>query len=121
MHLEAVQVSTALAGGGNEVCWRMARDRLQSTMPQFTQDEHFLDLFRFTIDLGANKSAFMSDLCAFHTAFVDPQLRKVRTSTFALCSRIDTAHEWDGDRAGSATASAIDPCVATVALLLQQC
>ena len=88
------RVTTALAGAGNQVSWRMARDQMQSTMPQFTQDEHFLELYRFTIDLGANRTFFIADLCAFHDKFVDPQLRKMRTSTFALFNEIPEAFSY---------------------------
>ena len=61
---------------------------MKDTMPQFIADEHFLELFRFVVDLGAQAGPFIADLRSFHDKFVDPKVRKVRTSTFALFNMI---------------------------------
>ena len=45
-------VTSALTVVGQQVAWRTARDRMKDTMPQFTADEHFLELFRFVVDFG---------------------------------------------------------------------
>ena len=81
-------VTSALTGVGQQISWRMAREKMKDTMPQFTEDEHFLELFRFVVDLGANTGPFITDLRSFHDKFVDPKLRKIRSSTFILFNMI---------------------------------
>ena len=81
-------VTSALTVVGQQVAWQSVRDRMRETMPQFAEDEHFLELFRFVVDLGAHAAPFITDLRNFHDKFVDPKLRKVRTSTFALFNMI---------------------------------
>ncbi|MCP4240654.1 MAG: hypothetical protein GY772_08835, partial [bacterium] len=47
-----------------------ARAKLRETMPAFAQDEHFPDLFRFVVDLGASSGPFLQDLRDFHEKWV---------------------------------------------------
>ena len=61
---------------------------MKDTMPQFIADEHFLELFRFVVDLGAQAGPFIADLRSFHDKFVDPKVRNVRTSPLAVFNMI---------------------------------
>ena len=55
-------------------------------MPQFAEDEHFLDMYRFIVDIGSLDAPFVKHLMAFHQEFVDPKLRRVRLHVFATMS-----------------------------------
>ena len=52
-------------------------------MPQFAADEHFLDMYRFIIDVGCYDAPFVKDLMAFHQQFVGPKIRCLRLNVFA--------------------------------------
>ena len=62
------------------------RDQLARTMPQFAADEHFLDMYRFIVDIGSFEAPFVKDLMAFHQHFVDPKVRRLRLNVFAAMS-----------------------------------
>ena len=81
-------IVSALAKAGQEVAWASTRERLKKTMPGFADDEHFLDLFRYVIDLGSEEGPFIAGLKAFHCQFVDPKLRKVRLSAFGTMNQL---------------------------------
>jgi hypothetical protein len=59
------------------------RDQLARTMPQSAPDEHFLDMYRFIIDVGCYDAPFVKDLMAFHQQFVGPKIRCPRLNVFA--------------------------------------
>ena len=61
-----------------------AKRRLKLTCPEFAIDKDFLELYRYVIDLGSGVAGFLPDLRAFHERFVDPKLRRVRLSDFAI-------------------------------------
>lgn len=85
--LSAVCRTTALVRAGRlSVEW--VRSQLALTLPEFASDESFMDLFRFCIDLGGEDAAFLGDLRQFHEKFVNPELRRVKLSVFAVANAI---------------------------------
>ena len=65
-----------------------AKRRLKLTCPEFAVDKDFLELYRYVIDLGSGVAGFLPDLRAFHERFVDPKLRRVRLSGFAIMNML---------------------------------
>ena len=61
-----------------------ARRKLKVTCPEFAKDKDFLELYRYVIDLGSGNAGFLPDLRAFHERFVDPKLRRIHLSVFAI-------------------------------------
>ena len=57
-------------------------------MPGFAEDESFLELYRYVIDLGSDDAPFLADLRAFHCQFVDPKVRKIRLSTLGVLNQL---------------------------------
>ena len=64
------------------------RLRLASTMPRYAEDEHYLELFNFIINVGGQGGQFLVDLRDFHKKFVDPAIRRLRLSTFGCLNSI---------------------------------
>jgi hypothetical protein len=62
------------------------RCQLARTMPQFAADAHFLDMYKFIVDIGCHDAPFVKDLMAFHQQFVDPKIRRLRLNAFATMS-----------------------------------
>jgi hypothetical protein len=58
----------------------LAQARLRSTLPAFADDEHFLELYRFIVELVGDGAPFIQDLRSFHERLIDPQVRKIRLS-----------------------------------------
>ena len=79
---ELSTMTTASAVAEHALGWEAARQKLAQTLPGFATDAAFVDLFRFVVDLGANKAPFLADLQAFHAKFVDPKTRRARLSAF---------------------------------------
>ena len=57
--------------------------RVSETMPEFTTDKNFINVYALVADLGGEQSMFLQDLKSFHQRFVNPQLRKARLEAFA--------------------------------------
>ena len=81
-------VTSALTGVGQRLAWQTVRDKVKETMPQYANDDHFLELYRFVVDLGAQAGPFIADLRSFHDKFVDPKLRKLKTASFGVFNTI---------------------------------
>ena len=81
-------ITSALAQAGQQVAWASAQDRLRQTMPGFAEDESFLELYRYVIDLGSDEAPFLPNLKAFHCQFVDPKVRKIRLSAFGALNQL---------------------------------
>ena len=60
------------------------RRSLRATLPQYADDEGFLHMFRFIVDLGANSERFCKDLLEFHQQWVNPEVRRIRLSVFGI-------------------------------------
>ena len=60
------------------------RRQLRKTLPQYADDEGFLRLYRFVVDLGAGSELFCQDLMEFHQQWVDPKVRRIRLSAFGI-------------------------------------
>ena len=84
--LMTITASPAVAGGHRS--WEVAQKSMRLTMPEFANDKHFIDLFAFVLDMGGETSKFLEDLKAFHTKFVNPQIRRLRLDTFCLLGHL---------------------------------
>jgi hypothetical protein len=51
-------------------------------LPAFADDQLFLELYRFIVDLGGDEAPFIQDLRSFHERVVDPNVRKIRLPVF---------------------------------------
>ena len=71
---------------GARLSWESVMSRVSETMPEFTTDKNFIDLYAFVVDLGGEQSVFLQDLKAFHQRFVNPKLRKARLEAFAVAN-----------------------------------
>ena len=80
--LAVARHATAVAERG--LTMQTVRRRVQETMPHYAMDELFPDLFRFVIDLGGLDGPFLDDLRMFHEKQVNPKLRRLKLSSFAL-------------------------------------
>ena len=78
--------SSAVAGAG--LSWEAVMGKVRETMPEFTSDKNFIDLYAFVVDLGAGKSIFLQDLKTFHQRFVNPKIRRVRLDAFAAANAL---------------------------------
>jgi hypothetical protein len=65
-----------------------ARRKLKVTCPEFAADKDFLELYRYVIDAGSGSAGFLPDLRAFHERFVDPKVRRIRLSDFAIMNML---------------------------------
>jgi hypothetical protein len=72
--------STSVANSIVEV----ARRQLRQTLPQYADDEGFLHMYRFVVDLGASNESFCQDLLEFHQQWVNPEIRRIRLSVFGI-------------------------------------
>ena len=72
--------STSVANSIVEV----ARRQLRQTLPQYADDEGFLHMYRFVVDLGASNEVFCQDLLEFHQQWVNPEVRRIRLSVFGI-------------------------------------
>ena len=61
-----------------------ARRQLRQTLPQYADDEGFLHMYRFVVDLGASNESFCQDLLEFHQQWVNPEVRRIRLSVFGI-------------------------------------
>ena len=61
-----------------------ARRQLRQTLPQYADDEGFLHMYRFVVDLGAGNESFCQDLLEFHQQWVNPEVRRIRLSVFGI-------------------------------------
>ncbi len=75
--MQAFSKLCSLAAGAVSTDVDVIRLQLAHTMPQFAEDENFLDACRFIVDIGSVKAAFVEDLMAFHQQFADPKFRRV--------------------------------------------
>ena len=75
-------ITFSLAAAERTISASLAQARLRVTLPAFADDEHFLELYRFIVDLGGDGAPFIQDLRSFHERFVDPKVRKIRLSVF---------------------------------------
>jgi hypothetical protein len=62
------------------------RRQLRKTLPQYADDEGYLHMYRFVVDLGADSEPFCQDLLEFHQQWVDPKVRRIRLSVFGICN-----------------------------------
>jgi hypothetical protein len=85
--LSAVCRAAALVNAG-QLSAAGVRSQLALTLPELASDESFMDLFRFCIDLGGDGADFLRDLRQFHEKIVDPALRRLRLSVFAVANAI---------------------------------
>ena len=74
--------------GGGVLSWESVIGRVRETMPEFTSDKNFIDLYAFVVDLGGAQSMFLDDLKAFHQKFVNPKVRRVRLEAFAAANAL---------------------------------
>ena len=76
--------STSVANSIVEV----ARRQLRQTLPQYADDEGFLHMYRFVVDLGASNESFCQDLLEFHQQWVNPEVRRIRLSVFGIMNML---------------------------------
>ena len=65
---------TAEAAASRAVTFAGAKEKLSLTLGHITEGPDFLHIFRFAVDIGANKSPYLPDLADFTSKFVDPQV-----------------------------------------------
>ena len=65
---------TAEAAANRAVTFAGAKEKLSLTLGHITDGPDFLHIFRFVVDIGANKSPYLPDLADFTSKFVDPQV-----------------------------------------------
>ena len=78
--------SSAVAGA--RLSWQSVYARVQETLPEFSDDKNFIDLYSFVVDLGGAQSFFLQDLKSFHQRFVNPKKRRVRLEAFASANAL---------------------------------
>jgi len=88
-------ITSAIAEAGlSKAIVAKCRERLSLTMPQFAEDEHFLQMLEFVHDLGSQKGGFVSDLKEFHNRFVDASTRRLRLSSFTAANAMPLDWAW---------------------------
>jgi hypothetical protein len=87
-------ITSCSASAEKAISVGLAQARLRVTLPAFADDENFLELYRFIVDLGGNGAPFIQDLRSFHERFVDPKVRKIRLSVFGFMNllKLDMPH-----------------------------
>ena len=69
-----------------ELDFKVLRERVRSTLPEFAEQPDFLGLFRFVVDMGGDDASFVEGLRLFHQKFVDPKCRRLALGAFtAVC------------------------------------
>ena len=87
---KVMDITNALATAGQAVAWGTVQKRLRWTMPGFANDDAFLELFRFVVELGAGSAPFLNDLRVFHENYVDAKQRRIRLRTLENANMIPT-------------------------------
>ena len=64
--------------------WQAAQVQLRETLPQYADDDGFLDLHSFVVDMGGFRANYLEDILSFHEKFVDPMVRRIRLSSLAV-------------------------------------
>ena len=81
--LETLQKTSAVA---EELDFKVLRERVRSTLPEFAEQPDFLGLFRFVVDMGGDDASFVEGLRLFHQKFVDPKIRRLALAALtAVC------------------------------------
>ena len=82
--LETLQTKTSAVA--EELDFKVLRERVLSTLPEFAAQPDFLGLFRFVVDMGGDDASFVEGLRLFHQKFVDPKCRRLALGAFtAVC------------------------------------
>ena len=69
-----------------ELDFKVLREKVRSTLPEFAEQPDFLGLFRFVVDMGGDDASFVKGLRLFHQKFVDPKSRRLALGAFtAVC------------------------------------
>ena len=89
---KVMDITNALAAAGQAVAWGSVQRKLRMTMPAFANDDSFLELFRFVVEMGSGNAPFLKDLRAFHETFVDAKQRRIRLGTLANANMIPMAY-----------------------------
>lgn len=79
---------------GEVASFSHVREALQKSMPELVKDDHILDAFRFVVDMGSDKEAYLMDLLRFHEKFVDAKLRKLNMKFFQLLNTLPGDVPW---------------------------
>ena len=103
------RVCTAEASLNHEVDFQLVKQKIAITMPKMANSPQFVDLFALALMLGANKvgddasvsraqtkGVFLSRLGDFFGQWVNPAVRQVRYSDFAVLGQFPAAVEGFG-------------------------
>jgi len=90
------RVCAAEASVAGSVCYQAVQKRISATMPKLANSPHFTDVFELALTLGGPSGPFLNALADFFGQWVNPQLRQVRFSTFALLGTLPAVFEYEG-------------------------
>ena len=83
-----LKLTLAPAVAGRALHYESIRKRMQLTLPEFANDEAYIHLFQYVVDLGSSGAPFLPDLQSFHAAYVDPGLRRLRLGAFGAMNAL---------------------------------
>jgi len=83
-----MKITGAFAAAEHTIGVQATRAQLAKTLPEYAMDPHFLELFKFVVDLGGVRGPFLRDLRTFHEKFVDPMLRRVHLHVFQILNAL---------------------------------
>lgn len=76
------------ANVSQKVMYAAVAKRCRVTLAETVDDPYFEDLFSLLLSLGAGANSYADDFFSFCEKFVDPKLRRVEFSTFAMVNSI---------------------------------
>ena len=76
------------AAHGAELLFESVREKVRNELDMFVDQPDFIELFDFTINLGAHGNSFIPGLLDWLMRFVDPQQRSLRLSGFAVANKL---------------------------------
>ena len=72
----------------NDVSFETVREKVRHELDMWADDADLIELFDFSINLGATKNTFVSGLTEWASKFADPKIRQLRLSAFGEANKL---------------------------------
>ena len=86
-------LATAISGkldsdGRDEITFPKMKEALRHELDAFVDEQHFIDLYQYVLNLGSLKSPHLTKLVEFFQTFVDSKHRRLQLSAFAEINKL---------------------------------